>query len=107
MSDPRFELRQITENEWLILDHRYEAHDSRQTIACIRESGNEVDVLWMREIPLPSRYRAAMDVLAAIQHHYNPASRSTAPVTIPHLAPIPAAGQFADGRTNDQHQQER
>lgn len=45
MSDPRFELRQITENEWLILDHRYEAHDSRQTIACIRESGNEVDVL--------------------------------------------------------------
>lgn len=105
MSDPRFELRHITENEWLILDHRYESHDSRQTVACIREGGSEVEVLWMRELPLRDRYKETVDVLEAVQHHYDPPSRSTAPVTIPHLPPIPAVARPADARTSNHHKQ--
>ncbi|MBT2474238.1 hypothetical protein J7E68_06510 [Microbacterium sp. ISL-103] len=88
MSDPRFELRQVTENEWLVLDHRFDSHDSHQTVAVVRDQSRGLDVLWMRELPLRAHYRTATDVLDAIQNHYDPPSRSTAPVTIPHVPPF-------------------
>ncbi|WP_174521367.1 hypothetical protein [Microbacterium hydrocarbonoxydans] len=92
MPDPRFELRKVTETEWLILDRRYEAHDARQTVACIYQvDAVEVDVLWLRNLPLASSYMSAEDVLSDLQRFHNPPSRSTAPIRIPHLPPITPA----------------
>lgn len=92
MPDPRFELRKVTETEWLIVDHRYEPHDARQTVACIYQvDAVEVDVLWLRDLPLASSYMSAEEVLHDLQRFHNPPSRSTAPFTIPHLPPLATA----------------
>lgn len=91
MPDPRFELRKITETEWLILDHKYDAHDARCTVACIYQVDTvEVDVLWLRDLPLASSYMSTDDVLRDLRRFYNPPSRSTAPVRIPHFPPLTA-----------------
>lgn len=89
MPDPRFELRKVTDTEWLILDHRYAAHDARQTVACIYQvDAVEVDVLWLRNLPLATSYMSADEVLRDLQRFHNPPSRATAPVAIPRLRPL-------------------
>lgn len=89
MSDPRFELRKVTETEWLILDHKYAAHDARQTVACVYQVGTvEVDVLWMRDLPLANSYMSADDVLSELQRFRPPADSTSAPspaTTVAHL----------------------
>lgn len=93
MPDPRFELRKVTETEWLILDHRYEAHDARQTVACIYQVDTvEVDVLWFRNLPLASSYMSAEEVLWDLRRFHNPPSRATAPIAIPHVPPLAMSG---------------
>ena len=92
MSDPRFELRRVTETEWLILDHKYAAHDARQTVACIYQvDAVEVDVVWMRDLPLANCYMGADDVLADLQRFHAVPDRTTAPIVIPHLPPLATA----------------
>lgn len=89
MPDPRFELKKVTDAEWLILDHRYAAHDARQTVACIYQvDAVEVDVLWLRDLPLATSYMSPVDVLDDLQAFHNPPGRATAPVAIPHLPPL-------------------
>ncbi|MFK3677998.1 hypothetical protein ACI2IP_09705 [Microbacterium sp. NPDC090218] len=88
MPDPRFELRKITDSEWLILDHRYDTNDSRQTVACIYQvDTSEVEVLWLRDLPLASSYMSAADVLEDVQRFHAPA-RARRPVPIRHLPPL-------------------
>lgn len=89
MSDPRFELRKVTDTEWLILDHKYEAHDPRHTVACVYQVDTvEIDVVWMRDLPLANSYMSTADVLADVQRLHATPDRSTAPIAIPHLPPI-------------------
>lgn len=90
MPDPRFELRKITATEWLILDHKYGENDARQTVACIYQlDENEVEVMWLRDLPLASFYMTPIDVLDEVQRfHAN--RRSRRPVAIPHLPPLVA-----------------
>lgn len=91
MPDPRFELRKITETEWLILDHRYESNDSRRTVACVYQlDAVEVDVLWLRDLPLATSYMSAADVLEGVQRFHAPA-RDRRPVVIPHRPPLATA----------------
>nr|WP_136041656.1 MULTISPECIES: hypothetical protein [unclassified Microbacterium] len=91
MPDPRFELRKITDTEWLILDHRYAADDSRRTVACIYQVDTvEVEAVWLRDLPLATYYMSAADVLEDVQRFHSP-SRSTRPVPIPHLPPLATA----------------
>lgn len=97
MSDPRFELRQVTETEWLILDHKYAAHDARQTVACVYQVDTvEVDVLWMRDLPLANSYMSAGDVLSDLQRFHSAPDRSTAPIAIPHLSPFAISPRRAE-----------
>jgi hypothetical protein len=97
MSDPRFELRQVTETEWLILDHKYAAHDARQTVACVYQVDTvEVDVLWMRDLPLSASYMSADDVLQDLLRFHATPDRTTAPIAIPHLAPFVASPRKAE-----------
>lgn len=89
MPDPRFELRKVTDTEWLIVDHKYAAHDARQTVACIYQVDIvEVDVLWLRDLPLATSYMSPGEVLSDLQRFHNPPSRATAPIAIPHLPPL-------------------
>ncbi|KJL47414.1 hypothetical protein RS84_02207 [Microbacterium hydrocarbonoxydans] len=91
MPDPRFELRKVTDSEWLIVDHKYAPHDARRTVACIYKLDTvEYEVLWLRDLPLASFYMSAEEVLADVQRFHNPPSRSTAPIKIPHRPPLAA-----------------
>lgn len=69
----RFEMRRLTESDWLILDNRFDRTDVRHTVACVSQmSGLEVDVVWLRAVAVPRRYATAVDVLEAVQHALSP-----------------------------------
>jgi hypothetical protein len=88
MPDPRFELRKVTETEWVVLDHRYEDHDARQTVACVYQMDvTEVEVLWLRDLPLASFYGSAFEVLEDLRRFSLPA-RAKAPTPIRHMPPL-------------------
>ena len=47
----RFEMRRLTEDEWLILDDGFERNDARHTVACVsRVCADQVDVVWLRPV---------------------------------------------------------
>lgn len=88
MPDPRFELKKITETESLILDHRYASDDARRTVACVYQLDDiEVEVLWLRDLPLASYYMSAADALDDLQRYVLP-SRAKPPIPIRHLPPL-------------------
>lgn len=89
MPEPRFELRSVSETEWSIVDHKYQDDDARGIVARVYEVGTvEVDVVWMRDLPMASTYMSAEDVLVDLRRFYAVPDRSTTPVIIPHLPPI-------------------
>jgi hypothetical protein len=99
MSDPRFDLRKVTDTEWLILDHKYASPDPRQTVACVYQVDTvEVDVVWMRDLPLANSYMSAADVLGDVLRFHATPDRTTAPIPIPHLPPLAATRPRADAR---------
>lgn len=82
VSDPRFELRKVTATEWLILDHRFEANDPRQTVGCVyRVDDFEVEVMWLRDMPVANRYMTAFEALddvRRVHEHKRTSTRSSA-----------------------------
>jgi hypothetical protein len=88
--DPRYVLRRITPSEWVINDRRFPSNDPRHIVACVYEfAETEVEVVWVRDLPLASRYCNAMDVLEDLERMQE-TSRATRPVPIPHLPPLVA-----------------
>lgn len=88
LPDPRYTLRRINTMEWVVNDLRYEEHDPRHVVASVyRLEETEVEVVWVRELPLASRYSSPLDVLEAVERMQS-VSRATRPVTIPHLPPL-------------------
>lgn len=85
---PRFELRKITDSEWLILDHRYATNDPRQMVARLYKlDALEVEATWLRDLPLASYYMSPPDALEELRRFYLP-DRAKPPVPIPHLPPL-------------------
>lgn len=88
MPDPRFEVRRVAESEWLLLDHRYRPDDPRKTVACIYQlDAVEVEVQWLRDLPLARYYMTPADVLEEVRRFYRP-SRARRPVPIAHRPPL-------------------
>lgn len=90
MPRPRFELKKITDSEWLVLDHRYRPNDARRTVACVYEMEPHLfEAVWLRDLPLGRSYMSAADVLEDVQRFYA-RERSRRPIPIPHLPPMAA-----------------
>ncbi len=86
--DPRYVLNRITPSEWVINDQRYAANDPRHVVACVYEyAETEVEVVWLRDLPLAVRYSNVYEVLEAVARVQDP-SRATRPIAIPHLPPL-------------------
>lgn len=86
--DPRFVLRRITPSEWVIDDLKFASDDPRHVVACVYEfDPTEVEVVWLRDLPLAVRYMTAFEVLEEIERLQG-VSRATRPVAIPHLPPL-------------------
>ncbi|MHC9046577.1 hypothetical protein ACYX8G_18495 [Microbacterium saperdae] len=88
MSDPQFELKKITDTEWVILDHRYGPTDARRTVACVYQLDEcEVEVVWLRDLPLTTSYTSPIDVLEDVSRLHLP-RRAQRPRPIRHLPPL-------------------
>jgi hypothetical protein len=86
--EPRYVLKRVTPSEWIIEDRRYESDDPRHVVACVYEySDTEVEVAWLRDLPLALRYANAQEVLHEVARVQDP-SRATRPIPIPHLPPL-------------------
>lgn len=71
----RFEMRRLTEDEWLILDDGFERNDARHTVACVsRVCADQVDVVWLRPVAERTRYASVADVLEAVRSAPSPRS---------------------------------
>jgi hypothetical protein len=86
--EPRYVLKRITPSEWVVNDLRYAADDPRHVVACVYEyAETEVEVVWLRDLPLAVRYANAYEVLSEVARVQDP-SRATRPIVIPHLPPL-------------------
>lgn len=77
-----FELRKLTDTEWLILDLGLHENDPDRTVACVyRLADVEYDVVWLRDLALPVAYMSPMDVLDDVirQYRHVPRQRTHAP----------------------------
>ena len=80
MTSPRFEMRRLTESEWLILDDRFDRTDARHTVACVsRVSADEVEVVWLRPVTERRRFTTVADVLEAVRATPSPADPAPEP----------------------------
>lgn len=71
----RFELRQITDTEWLILDHLYSPNDARRTVACLYQPDpDEVEVVSVRDLPLSTYYMTPEEALEDVRRCYSGAA---------------------------------
>lgn len=85
--DPRFALANVNATDWAIHDLHYPESDHRRVVCRIYgDSPSDVEVLWMRDLPLALRYSSMQEVLAAVQR-FHETSRATRPVPIPRLRP--------------------
>lgn len=88
LPDPRFELRKVTETEWLVLDHRYRETDPRRTLGCVyRVDENEVEVMWMRDMAVSTRYMSPFEALDDVRRAHE-RKRTPRPRAVPHLPPL-------------------
>lgn len=86
--DPRYVLNRITPSEWVINDRRYPENDPRHLVACVYEyAETEVEVVWLRDLPLAIRYSDAYQVLEDVSRMQD-STRATRPIAIPHLPPL-------------------
>lgn len=86
--DPRYVLHRVTPSEWVIKDRRYESHDPRHVVGCVYEyADTEVEVVWLRDLPLAVRYTTAAEVLQEVTRVQD-STRATRPIPIPHLPPL-------------------
>ncbi|KHK97859.1 hypothetical protein LK09_09685 [Microbacterium mangrovi] len=91
--DGRFALQQLTSIEWIVVDTALDANDPHRTLACVYEADQfEYDVLWLRDLALPTKYMCPTDVLDDISRAMRRGSRvpSRKPIPIPHRAPAAA-----------------
>jgi hypothetical protein len=88
LPNPRFMLNRITASEWVINDLRYASNDPRHVVACVYElAETEVEVTWLRDLPLATRYGTVFEVLEDVEKMRG-TSRATRPISIPHRPPM-------------------
>jgi hypothetical protein len=87
--DPRFVLTQVNAESWAIHDLHYPDGDHRRVVCRIYEDTPvDVEVHWLRDLPLAPRYPSADDVLQSVRLFQN-ATRATRPIPISHRPPPP------------------
>lgn len=84
------QLHRVDADHWVVHDYAYRPGDARHVVASVRDTGDDfVEVVWVpRDIPLPTRYRVAEDVLEDLTRWRSQRKRMTRPVQIPHLPPL-------------------
>lgn len=93
--EARFALIRVSENDWAIHDLHHPEGDHRRVVCRIYDDApTDVEVIWMRDLPLALRYPSVQEVLEAVER-FQDASRATRPIPIPHRPP---PTRWRDGR---------
>lgn len=88
MAIQRFALCRVTSMEWVIRDRRHAPNDGDGTVACVYQiEDDEVEVMWLRDLPLMSRYKTPDEALADLRRLHT-RSRADRPTPIPHYPPV-------------------
>lgn len=86
--EPRYVMNRLTSSEWVINDLRYPPNDTRHVVACVYEvEETEVEVNWLRDLPLAIRYASAAEVLEDIERLHRP-FRTTGPIAVRPTPPL-------------------
>lgn len=86
--EPRYVMNRLTSSKWVVNDLRYPSNDTRHLVACVYEvAETEVEVNWLRELPLASRYASAFEVLEDIERRHR-SLRSTGPIAVAPTPPL-------------------
>lgn len=86
-------LMQLSAEAWAVHDLSYPENDHRRVVCRIyADTPSEVEVHWLRDLPLAHRYPSVDDVLESVQR-FQDASRATRPIPIPHRPPPPTRGR--------------
>ncbi|WP_439592883.1 hypothetical protein [Microbacterium sp.] len=81
-------LVRIDADHWLIHDSGHPTTDARHVVACIEESEDGMDVVWVAPgVPLPTRYRTAGDILDDLVRWREGSRRDTRPAAIASFPP--------------------
>ena len=60
-----FDVRRVSDREWVIYDLRFDLNDARCVVACIRYSDDDdVEVVWLDGRAMPTRYASVDAVMA-------------------------------------------
>lgn len=90
-TNPRFQLRRLTSIEWIIVDLSRAQDDPRCTVARVYQIDDlEYDVVWLRDLNLPTSYMSPQDVLRDVRRvTVAPRPGPRRPIPIPRLPPLP------------------
>lgn len=88
-----FDLRRVSEREWVIYDRRFAMNDARCVVACVwNADDDDVEVVWLDGHALPTRYASVDAVMADLTVTSQRRAGGTRPIEIPHLPPPRLAG---------------
>ena len=83
-----YELRRVSDREWLIYDVRFPMNDARCLVACIWQSDeDEAEVVWIDGRSRPTTYVSPEAVMEDLTLAAVGGSGGTRPIEIPHLPP--------------------
>ncbi|HWM17545.1 MAG TPA: hypothetical protein VNP97_13260 [Microbacterium sp.] len=94
------ELLRIDADHWIIQDDAYPASDARHVVACVYETDDgDFEVVWLSaEVPLPTYYRNAGDVLEDLARWRG--HTHGRPVEIAHFPPLRTRPRAAQAGRN-------
>lgn len=88
-----FDVRRVSDREWVIYDLRFDVNDARCVVACIRYSDDDdVEVVWLDSRAMPTRYASVDAVMADLTIAAQRVAGGTRPIEIPHFPPRLVAG---------------
>ena len=87
-TEGQFEVRRVSDREWVIYDVRFARNDAQCVVACVRETDDEdAEVVWLNGRMMPTRY---VSVDAVVEDLTTAALRGLGgrrPIEIPHFPP--------------------
>lgn len=86
-----FEVRRVSDQDWVVYDCRVPADDARCVIACVHsDEDDNVEVRWVDGRVMPTRYLSVGAVIDDLVVAERRRGGSTRPIAIPHYPPVSA-----------------
>jgi hypothetical protein len=83
-----FDMRRVSDREWVIYDLRVAPNDARCVVACVwLTDDDDVEVVWLDGRALPTRYASVDAVMDDVTASAQRTAGGTRPIEIPSLPP--------------------